>query len=83
MSFPSPSIEILVQPASNKLRFRYESERPSSALEGVGSTKSKKRFPTIRVVDYVGTATIMVSLVTTTVPHRYVNRLLSVVLRGF
>lgn len=74
MSINSPSIEILVQPASNKLRFRYESERPSSAMEGVGSTKENKKYPAIRVIGYTGNATITVSLVTHTEPYGYVIR---------
>lgn len=73
MTTSSPSIEILEQPAVDKLRFRYESERLSSALEGISSTKVNKKYPTIRVIgQYTGTASIGISLVTHTEPYRYV-----------
>lgn len=68
----SPSIEILEQPAVEKLRFRYKSEKPCSVLEGITSSKEKKTYPTIRIIDYTGMASIDISLVTHTDPYRYV-----------
>lgn len=68
----SPSIEILEQPALEKLRFRYQSEKPSSVMEGINSTRTNKTYPTIRITDYAGMASIVISLVTHTEPYRYV-----------
>lgn len=68
----SPSIEILEQPALDKLRFRYKSEKLSSVMEGITSTKENKTYPTIRIMGCTGMATIGISLVTHTEPYRYV-----------
>lgn len=45
-----PYVEIVEQPASKALRFRYECEgRSAGSIPGVSSTPENKTFPTIRV----------------------------------
>lgn len=45
-----PFVEILEQPASKALRFRYECEgRSAGSIPGVNSTPENKTFPSIRV----------------------------------
>lgn len=47
-----PYVEILEQPASKALRFRYECEgRSAGSIPGVNSTPENKTFPSIRVSD--------------------------------
>ena len=60
-----PSIRILEQPASHKLRFRYQCEgRGAGALQGQCSTADKKTFPKIQILGYKGAAVVVVSCVT-------------------
>merc|ERR1711923_453299 len=60
-----PSVRILEQPASHKLRFRYQCEgRGAGALQGQFSTADKKAFPKIQIVGYKGPAVVVVSCVT-------------------
>merc|ERR1712102_68777 len=60
-----PSVRILEQPASHKLRFRYQCEgRGAGALQGQFSTADKKTFPKIQIVGYKGPAVVVVSCVT-------------------
>lgn len=60
-----PSVVILEQPASHKLRFRYECEgRGAGALQGATSTTDKKSFPKIQILGYTGPAVVVVSCVT-------------------
>ncbi|XP_051171659.1 embryonic polarity protein dorsal-like isoform X2 [Leptopilina boulardi] len=59
-----PYIEILEQPASG-IRFRYEIEgRSAGSIPGENSRPDMKTYPTIRVVGYTGSITIVVSCVT-------------------
>lgn len=45
-----PHVEILEQPASKALRFRYECEgRSAGSIPGVNSTPENKTFPSIQV----------------------------------
>lgn len=45
-----PYVEIIEQPASKALRFRYECEgRSAGSIPGVNSTSENKTFPTIKV----------------------------------
>lgn len=49
-----PYVEILEQPASKALRFRYECEgRSAGSIPGVNSTPENKTFPSIRVSVYI------------------------------
>jgi len=60
-----PHVRILEQPASHKLRFRYQCEgRGAGALQGQNSTPDKKTFPKIQIVGYKGPAVVVVSCVT-------------------
>merc|ERR1719166_545531 len=60
-----PSVRILEQPASHKLRFRYQCEgRGAGALQGQFSTSDKKTFPKIQILGYKGPAVVVVSCVT-------------------
>lgn len=60
-----PSVVILEQPASHKLRFRYECEgRGAGALQGASSSTERKTFPKIQIVGYTGPAVVVVSCVT-------------------
>ncbi|KAK2580700.1 hypothetical protein KPH14_011330 [Odynerus spinipes] len=66
-----PYVEIIEQPASKALRFRYECEgRSAGSIPGVNSTPENKTFPTIRIVGYKGRAVVVVSCVTKDLPHR-------------
>lgn len=45
-----PYVEIIEQPASKALRFRYECEgRSAGSIPGINSTPESKTFPSIRV----------------------------------
>ena len=60
-----PYIKILEQPASHKLRFRYQCEgRGAGALQGQTSTAERKTFPKIQILGYKGPAVVVVSCVT-------------------
>ncbi|XP_020287946.1 embryonic polarity protein dorsal-like [Pseudomyrmex gracilis] len=66
-----PYVEILEQPASKALRFRYECEgRSAGSIPGVNSTPENKTFPSIRIVGYKGRAMVVVSCVTKDSPYR-------------
>ncbi|KOC69050.1 Embryonic polarity protein dorsal [Habropoda laboriosa] len=66
-----PYVEIVEQPASKALRFRYECEgRSAGSIPGVNSTPENKTFPSIRVGRYKGRAVVVVSCVTKDQPHR-------------
>ncbi|XP_025410633.1 embryonic polarity protein dorsal-like isoform X2 [Sipha flava] len=67
----SPYIEIIEQPASKALRFRYECEgRSAGSIPGVNSTTENKTYPTIQIVGYKGRAVVVVSCVTKDKPYR-------------
>jgi Rel/ankyrin family protein len=64
-------VKILEQPASHKLRFRYECEgRSAGALQGCNSTSENKTYPTIKVEGYKGPAVVVVSCVEERPPFR-------------
>ncbi|GAB1867850.1 Embryonic polarity protein dorsal [Camponotus japonicus] len=64
-----PYVEILEQPASKALRFRYECEgRSAGSIPGINSTPENKTFPSIRIVGYNGRAMVIVSCVTKDAP---------------
>merc|ERR1712165_23740 len=64
-------VEILEQPKSNSLRFRYECEgRSAGALQGINSQADHKTFPKIKVHNYKGPAVVVVSCVTENQPHK-------------
>ncbi|XP_029166122.1 embryonic polarity protein dorsal-like [Nylanderia fulva] len=64
-----PYVEILEQPASKALRFRYECEgRSAGSIPGINSTPENKTFPSIRIVGYNGRAMVVVSCVTKDAP---------------
>lgn len=68
-------VEIIEQPASKSLRFRYECEgRSAGSIPGVCSTPENKTFPSIQVVGYKGRAVVVVSCVTKDPPYRLVIR---------
>eukprot|EP00092_Neocalanus_flemingeri_P057769 GFUD01068733.1.p1 GENE.GFUD01068733.1~~GFUD01068733.1.p1 ORF type:complete len:591 (+),score=138.77 GFUD01068733.1:156-1928(+) len=60
-----PFVKIVEQPASHRLRFRYQCEgRGAGSLRGETSTADRKTFPTIQIIGYKGPATVVVSCVT-------------------
>jgi len=60
-----PYVRILEQPASHKLRYRYQCEgRGAGALQGQTSNSDRKTFPKIQIVGYKGQAVVVVSCVT-------------------
>eukprot|EP00092_Neocalanus_flemingeri_P005366 GFUD01005782.1.p1 GENE.GFUD01005782.1~~GFUD01005782.1.p1 ORF type:complete len:601 (-),score=146.44 GFUD01005782.1:180-1982(-) len=60
-----PFVKIVEQPASHRLRFRYQCEgRGAGSLRGETSTVDRKTFPTIQIIGYKGPATVVVSCVT-------------------
>ncbi|XP_071647614.1 dorsal protein isoform X2 [Temnothorax longispinosus] len=66
-----PHVEILEQPASKALRFRYECEgRSAGSIPGINSVPENKTFPSIRIVGYTGRAMVVVSCVTKDAPYR-------------
>ncbi|XP_046820608.1 embryonic polarity protein dorsal-like isoform X4 [Vespa crabro] len=66
-----PYVEIVEQPASKALRFRYECEgRSAGSIPGANSSPENKTFPTIRIVGYKGRAVVVVSCVTKDLPYR-------------
>ncbi|KAH0945556.1 hypothetical protein HN011_011334 [Eciton burchellii] len=66
-----PRVEILEQPASKALRFRYECEgRSAGSIPGINSTPENKTFPSIKIVGYKGRAMVVVSCVTKDLPYR-------------
>lgn len=75
-----PWVEILEQPKSNSLRFRYQCEgRGAGALQGARSTPDQKTFPKIQVHGYKGPAVVVVSCVThdTSPPKAHPHNLVS------
>merc|ERR1719150_2621589 len=75
-----PSVRIVEQPASHKLRFRYKCEgRGAGALQGERSTADKKTFPKIQICGYKGPAVVVVSCVThdSEVPKTHPHNLVS------
>ncbi|XP_076316148.1 embryonic polarity protein dorsal-like isoform X1 [Tachypleus tridentatus] len=62
---PTPYVRLVEQPASRALRFRYECEgRSAGSIPGANSTAECKTYPTIQVVNYKGSAVVVVSCVT-------------------
>ena len=60
-----PHVVIVEQPASHKLRFRFECEgRGAGVLHGATSTTERKKFPKIQIRGYIGPAVVVVSCVT-------------------
>merc|ERR1719410_608080 len=75
-----PTVKIVEQPASHKLRFRYKCEgRGAGALQGERSSPEKKTFPKIQIVGYKGPAVVVVSCVThdSEVPKTHPHNLVS------
>lgn len=67
----SEYVEIVEQPASKAMRFRYECEgRNAGSIMGVNSTAETKTYPKIRIVGYKGPAVLVVSCVTDSEPYR-------------
>lgn len=66
----SPYVAIVEQP-QQIFRFRYASEgRTAGALYGANSSLGNKTYPTIRLMNYCGSARVIVSCVTNDVPYR-------------
>lgn len=66
-----PYVEIVEQPAKCALRFRYKCEgRSAGSLPGANSCADSKTFPAIRINNYVGQATVVISCVTKEAPYR-------------
>lgn len=63
-------VEIIEQPASKSVRFRYKCEGSPTSLVGTSSTSKMKTFPTIKVFGYKGKAVVVVSCVTKDKPYR-------------
>ncbi|XP_041352913.1 putative transcription factor p65 homolog isoform X2 [Gigantopelta aegis] len=60
-----PYVEIVEQPKSRGLRFRYECEgRSAGSIPGERTSAEKKTFPTIKIHNYSGNAIVVVSCVT-------------------
>nr|UZH84475.1 P65 [Sinohyriopsis cumingii] len=66
-----PFVELVEQPKSRGLRFRYECEgRSAGSIPGERSTTEKRTYPTIKIHNYNGPAVIVVSCVTKDEPYR-------------
>lgn len=60
-----PNVEIIEQPAEKSFRFRYESEnRHSGSIAGERSTRSTPSYPKIKINNYDGPITVLISCVT-------------------
>lgn len=58
-------VEIVEQPETKSMRFRYLCEGPTAgSILGVNSTDSEKTYPSIRIPNYDGAAVVIVSCVT-------------------
>ncbi|XP_033733822.1 putative transcription factor p65 homolog [Pecten maximus] len=63
-------VEIVEQPKQRGLRFRYECEgRSAGSIPGDKSSAERKTFPTIKIMNYTGTAVVVVSCVTKDAPY--------------
>lgn len=62
-------VEIVEQPGDVNRRFRYECEGNRSVIFGASDTTDKHSYPAVRVLNYTGTAIVLVSCVTTEEPH--------------
>lgn len=63
-------VDIVEQPKQRGLRFRYECEgRSAGSIPGDKSSTERKTFPTIKIVNYTGTAVVVVSCVTKDTPY--------------
>ncbi|KAL1505253.1 hypothetical protein ABEB36_004857 [Hypothenemus hampei] len=63
-------LEIIEQPASKALRFRYECEgRSAGSIPGASSTPENKTYPEIAIRGYQGNAVVLVSCVTKDSPY--------------
>ncbi|XP_022087493.1 nuclear factor NF-kappa-B p105 subunit-like [Acanthaster planci] len=61
----APHLRILEQPKQRGFRFRYDCEGPShGGLPGQNNQKGKRTYPSVEIVNHVGVARIVVSLVT-------------------
>lgn len=67
------SIEIVEEPASNLTRFRYFSEGKSGSILGANTTVDRKTFPAIKIVNYTGKVSVVVSCVTKDAPYKWVK----------
>lgn len=68
---PAPYVEIVEQPASTALRFRYICEgRMAGSIPGVNSSTENKTYPSIMVHNYVGKVALVISCVTKDAPYR-------------
>lgn len=65
-----PYVIIEEQPASNGVRFRYESEGRFAPIPGVNSTAEHPTYPKLKVMNYKGSFTVKVSCVTDDKPHK-------------
>ena len=64
-------VEIVEQPAEKCLRFRYSCEGKSAgSILGVNSKADQKTYPKIRVLNYTGFVTVVVSCVSKDPPYR-------------
>ncbi|XP_064601471.1 putative transcription factor p65 homolog [Liolophura sinensis] len=65
----APYVEIIEQPRTKGLRFRYECEgRSAGSIPGENSTPEKKTYPTIKIHNHTGAAVVVVSCVTKDLP---------------
>lgn len=64
--------EILEQPAPNLMKFRYPSEGRSAPLLGINTRGDTKTHPSIRILNYTGKASVVVSCITADEPYRQV-----------
>lgn len=67
----NPTVEIVEQPATKTVRFRYSCEgRTAGSLPGSSSSINNKTYPAIRVLGYTGSAVVIASCVTKDKPYR-------------
>jgi len=65
------SLEIVEQPACNRIRFRYECEGRSQSLQGISTTGNTRTYPKIKLNGYKGYgAHVVVSCVEDKAPFR-------------
>lgn len=66
-----PHVQIIVQPTSTPIRFRYECEgRTAGTIPGENYKTEAKTFPTIKIMNCTGSVVIVASCVTKSKPYR-------------
>ncbi|OXU23793.1 hypothetical protein TSAR_016729 [Trichomalopsis sarcophagae] len=64
-----PYVKITEEPSDRECRFRYDSEARFVELLGVNASEGQKSYPTIQIMNYMGSFAVVVSCVTKDEPY--------------